>query len=63
MGERLLSLDEASERLAISRRQFYRLRARLIDRGLQEIRVGHRRKYRETSLDQLIGRAAANGYL
>ncbi len=44
MGERLLSVDEASERLAISRRQFYGLRTRLIGRGLQEIRVGNRRK-------------------
>lgn len=61
MPERLLKLAEAAERLGISRRQFYRLRPRFIARGLQEITVGHQRKYREASLDQLIQKAAENG--
>jgi predicted DNA-binding transcriptional regulator AlpA len=61
MNERLLQLNETANRLGISRRQFYRLRPRLIARGLQEIRIGHQRKYRESSLDDIIRRAAENG--
>lgn len=61
MAELLLSLNEAARRLGISRRQFYRLRARLIARGLQEIRVGQMPKYREQSLDRVIQRTAENG--
>ena len=61
MPEQLLKLDEAARRLGISRRQFYRLRARFVAKGLQEVRVGQFRKYREQSLDCLIQRAAENG--
>jgi predicted DNA-binding transcriptional regulator AlpA len=61
MPERLLNLNETAKRLGISRRQFYKLRPRLIAKGLQEVRVGHRRGYREASLDVLIRKAAETG--
>jgi len=54
MAERLLQLAETARRLGISRRQFYRLRPKLLARGLQEITVGQQRKYREASLDRMI---------
>jgi hypothetical protein len=62
MAERLLQLGEVAKRLGGSKRQFYRLRPRLIARGLQEITVGQHRKYRERSLDLLIQNAAENGH-
>lgn len=62
MAERLLQLSEVAKRLGVSRRQFYRLRPKLIARGLQEITVGQHRKYRESSLDHLIQKAAKNGH-
>jgi len=61
MSERLLKLCETAERLAISRRQFYRLRPRLVAKGLQEITIGKCRKYREASLDNIIRKAAEEG--
>lgn len=61
MAEQLLSVSKVSERLSVSRRQFYRLRPRLVAKGLQEITVGHQRKYREASLDHVIQKAAENG--
>ncbi|MHC4618588.1 MAG: helix-turn-helix transcriptional regulator [Planctomycetota bacterium] len=61
MCERLLRLNEVAERLGISRRQFYRLRPQLIAKGLQEVKIGHRRRYREASLDVLIRKAAETG--
>lgn len=61
MSERLLQLGETAKRLGISRRQFYRLRPRLIARGLQEVRVGKLPKYREVSVDDIIRTAAETG--
>ena len=61
MHEELLQLNEVARRLGISRRQFYRLRPRFIAKGLQEIRVGKLRRYREASLDLIIKKAAEVG--
>jgi len=61
MPERLLQLNETARRLGISRRQFYRLRPRLIAKGLQQVTVGKFRKYREASLDKLIVEASETG--
>lgn len=61
MSERLLKLGETADRLGISRRQFYRLRPRLVAKGLQEVAIGKCKKYRESSLDSLIKSAAENG--
>ncbi|MHC4153719.1 MAG: helix-turn-helix domain-containing protein [Planctomycetota bacterium] len=61
MSERLIRLNEAADRLGISRRSFYRLRARLVARGLQEVRVGCQRRYREQSLDRIIQDASEKG--
>ena len=58
MPERLLTVNEAAARLGISRAEFYRRRAELIAKGLQERIIGHRRRYREASVDELI--AAGN---
>ncbi len=61
MAEQLLSISKVSQRLSVSRRQFYRLRPRLIARGLQEVTIGHQRKFREASLDEMIRKAAEMG--
>lgn len=61
MPEYLLSVNETAKRLGISRRQFYRLRPRLIALGLQQITLGHQRRFREASLDNIIRKAAENG--
>ena len=64
MPERLLYAYQVADRLGISARQFCRLRFRLRAKGLQAVRVGEATKYRESSLDGLIARAAeAEGVL
>ncbi|HEG44629.1 MAG TPA: DNA-binding protein [Phycisphaerales bacterium] len=61
MAEKLLTIDTIAKRLGVSRRTFYRLRARLMARGLQEVCVGKLRRYREASLDRVIQRLAETG--
>ncbi|KKK79786.1 hypothetical protein LCGC14_2829990 [marine sediment metagenome] len=61
MAEQLLTIDTISKRPGISRRTFYRIRARLIAKGLQEVCIGQIRRYREASLDRIIQRLAETG--
>jgi hypothetical protein len=59
--ECLLNRYEAANVLRISYRSFARIKPSLIANGLQEIRVGHSKMYRQASLDRLIVRAAEKG--
>ncbi len=60
MAELLLNAKQASRRLGLSLRSFYRYRHKLIARGLQAVRAGRRITYREASIDRLIQNAAEN---
>ncbi|MBE0534530.1 MAG: helix-turn-helix domain-containing protein [Phycisphaerae bacterium] len=60
MSEQLLTPGQAAKKLAISRSTFYRLRAGLIARGVRTIKVGSGTKYLESSMDEVIRRAAEN---
>ena len=66
MSEQLLRARDVAFRLGISERQFYRIRLHLLAAGLQLVAIpgtaseqSHR--YRESSLDRLIKRAAERG--
>lgn len=59
--EELLTIKEVATRLRISVRQFYRLRAKLIARGLQEVILGQHKRYRKASLNHLIQQAGVTG--
>lgn len=61
MSEKLLTLQETARRLALPKRTFYEKRAGLIAAGLQEVKIGSRPKYRESSLDKLITKTAEEG--
>ena len=58
MAELLLSAKQASQRLGLSLRSFYRYRHKLIALGLQKVQAGKRLTYREASIDKLIENAA-----
>ncbi|MFC1782349.1 hypothetical protein ACFL02_02045 [Planctomycetota bacterium] len=59
--ERLLDVAETARRLATSIKQFRRDRTGYIAHGLEEVRRGRRRYYREKSLNELIRRASERG--
>ncbi|MGH2272455.1 hypothetical protein ACQ9LF_11695 [Anaerohalosphaeraceae bacterium U12dextr] len=59
--ESLIGRYEVASRLGISYRSFVKLKARLIANGLQEVVVGHSKRYREVSVDRLIANAAEKG--
>lgn len=59
--EELLTVRDVAGRLRVSVRQFYRLRAKLIARGLQEVTVGQQKRYRKASLNRLIQQAGVTG--
>ena len=61
MAEQLLTTKQAAAKLAVNVRTFYRYRARLIAKGLQQVNFGQYPKYREFSLDKLIKQAAETG--
>ena len=58
MSEQLLSISEVAERLGISLRQLYRVLPCMVAKGLQPVRIGRQKRYREASLDRLIRNAA-----
>ena len=58
MTERLLNPIDAAKKLGISRPSFYKMKARLIAKGMKKVRVGRRVKYLESSIDRIIMRAA-----
>jgi predicted DNA-binding transcriptional regulator AlpA len=57
MAKQLLTTKQTAQRLGISRANFYRIRAKLIAKGLKTTRIGSSTKYLESSLDKLIDRA------
>ena len=61
MSEQLITAKQAALRLGICYRSFNSYRPRLVAKGLQEVRVGRSRKFRQASLDRLIEKAAENG--
>jgi len=58
MPEQLLSRDEAASRMGVCRPTFYKVLPRLKALGLQEIKIGRRRLFRESTLDKAIVRLA-----
>ena len=58
MAERLLSIEEVSGRLGVSRSTFYEYQPTLIAKGLQRVRAGRLPKFVESSVEKLIKTAA-----
>ena len=56
--EKLLNPNEAAVKLGISRPSFYKLKTKLIAKGMKKVRVGKSDKYLESSLDVLIRKSA-----
>lgn len=59
--ERLLSRYQAAVRLGIKPSAFSGIKAGLIAKGLQEVRIGKSKRYREASIDRMIVTAAEKG--
>ena len=57
MANQLLTTKQTAERLGISMPTFFRLRTKLLAKGLKCTKVGSSTKYLESSLDKLIDRA------
>jgi len=56
--EQLLRPSEVYRKLRISKTKFYRIRARLIAGGMKRVRIDGNVKYLESSIDEMIRRAA-----
>lgn len=61
MARQLLTTRQTAQRLGISMTTFYRVRAKLMAKGLKSTKVGSGTKYLESSLDKLIDRAINAG--
>ncbi len=59
--EQLLKACDVYRRLSISNSKFYRIRLRLVANGLKVVSIDGNDKYLESSLDEMIRRAAKNG--
>ena len=57
MSKQLLKAKDVAARLSISMPTFFRLRTKLLAKGLKSIKVGGGTKYLESSLDKIIDRA------
>ena len=57
MSKQLLTTKQTMQRLGVSPATFYRIRAKLMARGLKATKIGKRTKYLESSLDKIIARA------
>ena len=57
MAKQLLTTRQTAQQLGISMATFYRIRSRLLAKGLKYTKVGNGTKYLESSLDKLIDRA------
>ena len=57
MSKQLLKAKDVAARLSISMPTFYRVRAKLLAKGLKTTTIGSGTKYLESSLDKLIERA------
>jgi predicted DNA-binding transcriptional regulator AlpA len=61
MAKQLLTTRQTMQRLGVSPATFYRIRAKLMARGLKHTKIGKRTKYLESSLDKVIERAINAG--
>ena len=61
MSEYLLTPTDVYRKLRVSRSKFYRIKARLIANGMKTVVIDGSTKYLESSLDEMILRAAENG--
>ena len=57
MANQLLTTRQAAEKLGVSLAAFYRIRTKLLAKGLKHTKVGRSTKYLESSLDKIIDRA------
>ena len=57
MSKQLLKAKDVAKRLNISMSNFYRVRTRLIAKGLKFTTVGSGTRYLESSLEKIIDRA------
>ena len=57
MTKRLLKTKDVADRLGISMPTFFRLRTKLLAKGLKCTKIGSGTKYLESSLDKLIDQA------
>jgi len=57
-SEQLLRPSEVYRKLRISKTKFYRIQGRLLANGLKRIRIDGNCKYLESSIDEMIRRAA-----
>ena len=60
MARQLLTPLQTMQRLGISQATFYRIRAKLLAKGLKRTTIGHSTKYLESSLDKIIDAAVMN---
>jgi excisionase family DNA binding protein len=60
-AEQLITANEVAARLAISKRTLERKLASLQAGGLQTVRIGRNVRFRESSVNKLIRRAAERG--
>ena len=57
MAKQLLTTKQTAQRLGISMATFYRIRSKLLAKGLKTTTIGSGTKYLESSLDKMIDRA------
>ena len=57
MSKQLLTTKQTAQRLGVSMAAFYRIRSKLLAKGLKHTKVGRSTKYLESSLDKIIDRA------
>ena len=57
MAKRFMTTTQAAARLEVSRATFYRMRPKLIARGLKRIKIGGYTRYLESSLEKVIDKA------
>ena len=60
MARRFITTTQAAQRLEVSRATFYRMRPKLIARGLKRIKIGGYSRYLESSLEKVITKAMEN---
>jgi predicted DNA-binding transcriptional regulator AlpA len=60
MSKQLLKAKDVAARLSISMSAFYRVRSKLLAKGLKHTTIGGSTKYLESSLEKLIQTAVDN---
>ena len=58
MGEQLLTPTDVTKKLRISRAKFYKIKGRLMAKGMKKVVIDGNTKYLESSIDAMIKRAA-----